>query len=251
MAKSKMMLNNEWGIMFQSMPDENAGKLIKALFLCHEGKDVEISDPMLSAVFNMMASIVIENDEKYEERCKKNAQNRSKTIVNDCEGTSTNDNDRGEIKRNKNKRKENKDIKEKEIQEKESPAKAEPCMPASREIISYLNEKTGSRYMASTKSTVNLIKARLNEGHTVDDFKQVIDNKVAEWKGTDMENYLRPETLFAPSHFESYLNQKTAKSSGKIRKVNKFDKNLMHGDYEDQNKANIQKLINMQLAGGA
>jgi hypothetical protein len=54
----------------------------------------------------------------------------------------------------------------------------------------------------------------LNEGFTVDDFKTVIDNKVAEWKGdAKMDQYLQPSTLFAPSHFDGYLNQKAAKPS--------------------------------------
>ena len=34
----------------------------------------------------------------------------------------------------------------------------------------------------------------------------VIDTKAKEWMGTDMEKYLRPETLFG-SKFENYLNQ--------------------------------------------
>ena len=42
----------------------------------------------------------------------------------------------------------------------------------------------------------------------VDDFKKVIDTKAAEWLGTDMEKFLRPQTLFG-SKFESYLNQKS------------------------------------------
>lgn len=254
MAKSKMMLNNEWGIMFQSMPDESAGKLIKALFACHEGKDVSVSDPMLSAIFSMMSSIVIENDEKYEERCRKNAENRSKTIVNDCEGTSTNDNDRGEIK--KNKRKENKDIKEKDI-EKESPAKTEPCMVASKEIIDYLNQRTGSKYRPYSEATVKMIKGRLSEGHTIDDFKHVIDVKAEEWMGTEQEKFLRPETLFRPAHFESYLNQKPASKkvqkmpdrSHPVQKSTKFF-NFPQRD-DDESKDLVQQLIRQQTVGGA
>ena len=46
----------------------------------------------------------------------------------------------------------------------------------------------------------------MNEKFTVDDFKTVIDKKSREWLGTDMEKYLRPETLFG-TKFESYLNQ--------------------------------------------
>lgn len=134
-----------------------------------------------------------------------------------------------------------KDIKEKDI-EKESPAKAEPIMVVSREIISYLNEKIGSRYSASSKSTVTLIKGRLNEGHSVDDFKTVIDIKAAEWKGTDMENYLRPETLFAPSHFESYLNQKPKARSGT---GNRFDRNMSKrtGSAKADNDRLVRKLL--------
>ena len=40
----------------------------------------------------------------------------------------------------------------------------------------------------------------------IDDFKTVIDKKADDWIGTDMEKYLRPETLFG-TKFESYLNQ--------------------------------------------
>ena len=76
-----------------------------------------------------------------------------------------------------------------------------------REIIDYLNLKTSSNYKYTTKKTKDLIKARLNEGFTVNDFKQVIDNKTAEWLNTEMQNYLRPETLFS-TKFEGYLNQK-------------------------------------------
>lgn len=75
-------------------------------------------------------------------------------------------------------------------------------------IVEYLNEKAGTNYRHQTKATQKLINGRLSEGYTVDDFKKVIDKKVAEWKGTQFEQYLTPKTLFAPSHFENYLNQK-------------------------------------------
>lgn len=84
--------------------------------------------------------------------------------------------------------------------------KAEPRIPF-KEIINYLNEKTGSRYKHTSKKTQSLIKARINESFTLDDFKKVIDIKTDEWKDTDMSKFLRPETLFG-TKFESYLNQK-------------------------------------------
>lgn len=86
-----------------------------------------------------------------------------------------------------------------------SPAKAEPCIPY-KEIIEHLNLRTSSNYRHSTNKTKDLIKARFNEGFTLDDFKIVIDKKSVEWMNTDMQKYLRPETLFG-TKFESYLNQ--------------------------------------------
>ena len=75
------------------------------------------------------------------------------------------------------------------------------------EIINYLNLKANTHYRHNIKKTQSLISARFNENFTLDDFKRVIDNKVSEWKDTEMEKYLRPETLFG-TKFESYLNQK-------------------------------------------
>ena len=74
------------------------------------------------------------------------------------------------------------------------------------EIIEYLNLKTGSKFKPSTKPYVQAIQARLKEGYSIDDFKTVINKKCAEWIGTKMEKYLTPKTLFAPSHFDQYLN---------------------------------------------
>lgn len=76
-------------------------------------------------------------------------------------------------------------------------------------VIDYLNAKTGSKYRYSKSSTRHIL-ARLGEGFSVDDCKSVIDKKCNEWL-TDpkMQQYLRPETLFA-GKFESYLNQPAA-----------------------------------------
>ena len=76
-------------------------------------------------------------------------------------------------------------------------------------IVGYLNEKAGTNYKHSSKKTQTCIHARLAEGFTQDDFKAVIDKKCAEWKGTEWEKYLRPETLFG-TKFESYLNAKVS-----------------------------------------
>lgn len=75
-----------------------------------------------------------------------------------------------------------------------------------KEIIDYLNSKTGKNYRANIKKNKALIKARWSEGYQLDDFKQVIDNMVKNWHGTEYAKYLRPETLFG-TKFDGYLNQ--------------------------------------------
>lgn len=81
-------------------------------------------------------------------------------------------------------------------------------------IIDYLNERLGTRYTYRNKTTNKLISARLSDGFTVDDFKTVIDNKIASWSGTEWEKYLTPNTLFAQSHFETYLNERPVRRNG-------------------------------------
>lgn len=79
------------------------------------------------------------------------------------------------------------------------------------EIIGFLNEKAGTNFKHSTNKTRDLIKARLNEGFTINDFKTVIEYCCKEWKGKVFSNgkigdsYLRPTTLFN-NKFDERLN---------------------------------------------
>ena len=85
-----------------------------------------------------------------------------------------------------------------------------------QEVVEYLNQKTGKNFKHTSKVTQRHIRARLAEGFTVSDFKQVIDKKCSDWlRDQKMKEYLRPETLFG-TKFESYLNSKTttAKQTG-------------------------------------
>ena len=89
------------------------------------------------------------------------------------------------------------------------PAPSRPLNEEEREsvelVVAALNEATGSRYRSTSATTLKHILARLREGFTVADCEEVIRKKCAEWAGTDMAKYLRPETLFG-SKFEGYLN---------------------------------------------
>jgi uncharacterized phage protein (TIGR02220 family) len=74
------------------------------------------------------------------------------------------------------------------------------------QIIEYLNSKAETTFSVKLGSNMELICARLKEGYTISDFKSVIDKKVKDWKGTDWAKFLRPNTLFAKTKIENYLN---------------------------------------------
>ena len=73
------------------------------------------------------------------------------------------------------------------------------------EIIDYLNLKAGTRFKSNSSDTRKKIHARWRDGFRLNDFKQVVDIKTAEWLDTEMDKFLRPKTLFG-TKFEDYLN---------------------------------------------
>ncbi|HFI0041767.1 TPA: conserved phage C-terminal domain-containing protein [Streptococcus suis] len=79
------------------------------------------------------------------------------------------------------------------------------------EVIVYLNQVAGTRFTAGSQATQKHINARLKEGYTLEDFKQVIDTKTSEWQGTEFAKFLRPVTLFG-TKFENYINQQPPRS---------------------------------------
>jgi len=85
-------------------------------------------------------------------------------------------------------------------------------------IIDYLNTKAGRHYR-HTEPNRKGIRARIAEGYTSADCRRVIDTKVAEWQGTDMEKHLNCETLFRPSKFDKYLNQAKPSTDDKYERL--------------------------------
>lgn len=76
-----------------------------------------------------------------------------------------------------------------------------------KEVFEYFNEVTGKAYKG-VEAHKRLIRSRFKEGHTLDDFKAVIDFKFDQWKDNEeMAGYVRPDTLFSASHFDSYLQE--------------------------------------------
>lgn len=102
-------------------------------------------------------------------------------------------------------------------------------------IVEYLNQKTCKHFKYNSSKTKSLIKARLNEGYTEEDFIKVIDIKTNEWLKTKMEQYLRPETLFS-NKFEGYLNQSSSSPSW-------FDKDIKKEEVSDKELEELQEMM--------
>ncbi|WP_459395863.1 conserved phage C-terminal domain-containing protein [Listeria monocytogenes] len=84
-----------------------------------------------------------------------------------------------------------------------------------KNVIDFLNENAETNYKHTTQVTQTLIRARLKDGFTFEDFKKVIIIKCKDWKNDSaMSRYLRPGTLFGIK-FEGYLNQKTVSGNQK------------------------------------
>ncbi|RCX05874.1 conserved phage C-terminal domain-containing protein [Kosakonia pseudosacchari] len=78
------------------------------------------------------------------------------------------------------------------------------------EVLTYLNQVSGSRRQKSRTSLEN-IRGRLRDGYSVEDLKRVIDLKHEHWRDNiKMYQYMRPETLFTPGKFSGYMSSATA-----------------------------------------
>lgn len=97
-------------------------------------------------------------------------------------------------------------------------------------VVGKLNCLTGKDYKSTTNKTKSLIQARINEGFKEENFYKVIEIKVNQWKGTEYEKYLRPDTLFS-NKFEGYLNEVSTKIKDSVKKDNGFYPNIKFEEY--------------------
>ena len=183
----------------RNLPPEQFKAVVCALWDYEMDGIIPEGDPVVIAMFGMAKPLIDRRNVHYENGKK---GGRPKT-----EKPNENQNKPNETVKDKGERKKEKGEKIKDIKERIKEKEKEDTIAT---IIDHLNQTAGTAYRASSRDTKGHINARLSEGYTVADFFTVIDKKTAEWKGTDMEKYLRPATLFG-SKFEGYLNQKTTK----------------------------------------
>ncbi|EHU5358217.1 conserved phage C-terminal domain-containing protein [Listeria monocytogenes] len=109
-----------------------------------------------------------------------------------------------------------------------------------KNVIDFLNENAETNYRHTTQVTQTLIRARLKDGFTFEDFKKVIIIKCKDWKNDSaMSQYLRPGTLFG-TKFESYLNQKLI-SGNRKKPWEKETKKEVLPDWFDKDQNQVAK----------
>jgi uncharacterized phage protein (TIGR02220 family) len=82
-------------------------------------------------------------------------------------------------------------------------------------LIDYFNKLTESSYKHSDTARGPIV-ARLNDGFTGDQCAAVIHKKYHQWKDDPkMCQFIRISTLFQPTKFEGYLNEKAVKEPEK------------------------------------
>ena len=232
MNKNSFLLYTDYLEHIQDLSLEQIGSLFIAIMKYQKEEELPELDAVTKMAFNFIRSQLDKDNEKYVEtserrreagklggRPKANAFDKNQEKAKKANGFSEKqtkakkpDNDNEDDNENDNDNTYNVPLPQVE---------SRPAYPY-EDIIDYLNQKAGTHFRHSSADTKKHIKARFNDGFTLEDFKTVIDKKSKEWKGTDMEKFLRPATLFG-TKFEGYLNQKEA--SGSNNKFNNFNQN--------------------------
>ena len=203
--------SNKHNVEIEPMTDEEAGKLFKWILEYVNDLHPSVPKEIRFAVAQVKKQLD-EDLERWKDICRKNTENikkrwnrnenesiRPNTTVYDSIPNDTKNTDKDKDK--------DKDIKDTNVSNNiNRSSKLDRYADLRKQILDYLNDSIGSHYR-DCKANKRLIDSRLDDGYTLEDFKHVIDVKAYQWKDSDLQKYLRPETLFCASHFESYLNE--------------------------------------------
>ena len=194
----------------KNLTDQEVGRLFRALLEYSETGEAPELTGRESIAFDFIADDIDRARERYDDSCRKNAENVkkrwSKENTTEYERIQSYENDTTEYDRIRPHTKDTKAKAKAKAKEKEKKIDNALLAQAAAQIIGRLNEQTGANYRSESKATLTKIHARMAEGYTVEDFVAVIDKKCAEWlHDPKMQAYLRPETLFG-TKFEGYLN---------------------------------------------
>lgn len=164
--------------VLDDLTDEQAGKLFRAIKSFHEGEEVNL-DSLLKIAFSPFKNQFIRDNEKYQSTCEKRAaagkaggKAKASNLANASKDKQNLANLADSDSKNKSKNESDSDNKSDSKNKTPVSAKANNSV---FEIFSYWKEVMKKTNQAKlTKERDKLIKARLDEGYTVDQIKMAI-----------------------------------------------------------------------------
>lgn len=246
-SKSAKKINDKWWVYntYENWKKQNfpfwSVATIRRTFSSLEKKEVVVSANFNRVGFDKTKWYSIDETKLNQLMSSACDQNEQTIYSNRADGTDQNEHtytrDYTETTSDTNKNSDKSQVTYQQSQSTKKEDKSEPI--PYKEIIDYLNQKTGAHYKASSKANQRLIQARWHEGYTLQDFKTVINNKAFEWQASPkMWRYMRPATLFS-SKFDDYLN---------ANNLDNARKEPTTGGYEELlNEPNIQDIPDSDL----
>jgi len=203
--KDNFLVNLDDYQAVRNFSNEEAGKLFHTICRYNLGEEIGDLEDKIQVAFNFFKNRLDKNRKNWEktrnERIKSGrkgglakqananfAKQNEQTVANVAVSDNVNVSDSVSVNDNKK--------------------KASP----SDEIITILEDlnnriKSKKGFSPLAQCNQNLIKARMSEGFTVENFITVNEKKVKQWlHDPEMSKYLRPETLYG-NKFDGYLNE--------------------------------------------
>lgn len=214
-----LILHEEYRERMKKLSSEELGELVKNMFRVDEGLEVEkpatdYLELLTETVCGRVVRDIAMSEKQRNNRLGKTKNNQTITKNN----------------QKKTKLKPSDNQTKTPITNNQLPITNNQYISFVEEIVHFLNEKTGKHFQPRGE-TEKLINGRLKDGYTVDDFKKVITIKCNEWKNDPKYcRYLQPSTLFAPSHFDEYLNQ--PEKARAATKPNQFTEGVQSRDID-------------------
>ena len=203
--KDNILINLDDYQAVRNFSNEDAGKLFHTICRYSLGEEIGDLEDKIQVAFNFFKNRLDKNRKNWEKTrneriksgrlgglakqananfAKQNKQTVANVAVSDnvnvCDSVSVNDN-----------------------KKKASPS--DEIMTILKDLNNRIKSKKGFSPLAQCNQ--NLIKARMSEGFTVENFITVNEKKVKQWlHDPEMSKYLRPATLYG-NKFDGYLNE--------------------------------------------
>jgi uncharacterized phage protein (TIGR02220 family) len=186
--------------VLDDLTDEQAGQLFKIIKAYQRHEEIN-PEPFVKIAFSPFKNQFIRDDEKYVKTCEARAEagalgGKAKASKSKQKVASANKSKQAVAKLADSVNKNDSDSEKDSGSDKH----IELTSPATK-IFAYFKECTGRSFRTSPE-----LDARLNEGRTYEEITAVINYKAREWMNSDMQKYLRPQTLFNKNKFDGYLN---------------------------------------------